>query len=56
MPVHITQIFKEKEGEKIISGEHTWLVLNRDLVVVVGGEVIVIEGAFFVNLDFGRVE
>ena len=55
MPVHITQIFKEKEGEKIISGEHTWLVLNRDLVVVVGGEMIV-EGAFFVSLDFGRVE
>ena len=55
MPVHITQIFKEKEGEKIISGEHTWLVLDRDLLVVVGGEVIV-EGAFFVSLDFGRVE
>ena len=49
------QIFKEKKREKIISGEHTWLVLDRDLVVVVGGEEIV-EGAFFVSLDFGRVE
>ena len=48
-------LFKGKRGGKIISGEHTWLVLDRDLLVVVGGEVIV-EGAFFVSLDFGRVE
>ena len=48
-------LFKGKRGGKIISGEHTWLVLDRDLVVVVGGEEIV-EGAFFVSLDFGRVE